>query len=99
MREDCQRTQRTTVQSQPVKQSLDRLRELLDSGAPLDDALRDELAALDADIRRALGEPTPQGGAGLMQRARDLSLRFAEQHPTAAAVLRELGVLLEGIGA
>ena len=85
--------------NQPVKQSLDRLRELLDSGAPLDAALRDELAALDADIRRALGEPTPQSAAGLMQRARDLSLRFAEQHPTAAAVLRELGVLLEGIGA
>lgn len=82
-----------------VKQSLDRLREALESGAPLDAALRDDLAALDADIRRALGTAEAAQARGLAQRVRELSLRFAQQHPTAAAVLRELGVLLEGIGA
>ena len=84
---------------QSVKQSLDRLHQLLESGEPLDDALKQDLGALDSDIRRALDAGAPGTGGGLMQRARELSLRFAQQHPTAAAVLRELGVLLEGIGA
>ncbi len=87
------------MDSPSVKQSLDRLREALDSGAPLDPALHDELSALDADIRRALGAAEPARAQGLAQRAREISLRFAQQHPTAAAVLRELGILLEGIGA
>ena len=87
------------MDNQSVKQSLDRLHQLLESGAPLDDAPKQELGALDADIRRALDASAPAGTGGLMQRARELSLRFAQQHPTAAAVLRELGVLLEGIGA
>ena len=82
---------------QTVKQNLEQLRSALESGAALDDTLRQELAALDADIRRAL--ESGQGAGGLMGRATALSLRFAEDHPTAAAVLRELGVLLEGIGA
>jgi hypothetical protein len=82
-----------------VKQSLERLREALDSGAPLDASLREELSALDADIRRALGAPEPVQVRGLAPRVREMSLRFAQQHPTAAAVLRELGILLEGIGA
>lgn len=82
---------------QSVKQNLEQLRAALESGAPIDPALKDELAALDADIRRAIEGGAV--GAGLMQRAAAMSLRFAEQHPTTAAVLRELGVLLEGIGA
>ena len=88
--------------SSSVKQSLDRLREALESGAALDAGLRADLAALDSDIRRALGaQQTGQAdqASGLAQRVREMSLRFAQQHPTAAAVLRELGVLLEGIGA
>ncbi|MDE2121680.1 MAG: DUF4404 family protein [Betaproteobacteria bacterium] len=85
------------MDSPSVKQSLERLREALDSGAPLDPALRAELAALDADIRRALG--ADEQAQGLAPRVREMSLRFAQQHPTAAAVLRELGILLEGIGA
>ncbi len=85
------------MDSSSVKQSLERLCEALESGAPPDPALRADLAALDADIRRALGASAE--AQGLAQRVRDLSLRFAQQHPTAAAVLRELGVLLEGIGA
>ncbi|WP_026285017.1 DUF4404 family protein [Thiomonas sp. FB-6] len=85
--------------SSSVKQSLDRLREALESGAPLDAGLRADLAALDADIRRALGTAQAEQAQGLAQRVREMSLRFAQQHPTAAAVLRELGVLLEGIGA
>ncbi|MBU6442102.1 MAG: DUF4404 family protein [Betaproteobacteria bacterium] len=85
--------------SSSVKQSLDRLREALESGAPLDAGLRADLAALDADIRRALGAAQAEQAQGLAQRVREMSLRFAQQHPTAAAVLRELGVLLEGIGA
>ena len=87
------------MDSPSVKQSLERLREALESGASLDPELQAELAALDADIRRALGTgQAPQAG-GLAQRVREMSLRFAQQHPTAAAVLRELGLLLEGIGA
>ena len=85
--------------SSSLKQSLDRLREALESGAALDAGLRDDLAALDADIRRALGDQQAGQASGLAQRVREMSLRFAQQHPTAAAVLRELGVLLEGIGA
>ncbi len=87
------------MDSPSVKQSLERLREALDSGAPLDASLREELGALDADIRRALGAPGPVQVHGLAPRVREMSLRFAQQHPTAAAVLRELGILLEGIGA
>ncbi len=85
--------------SSSVKQSLDRLREALESGAELDPGLRADLAALDADIRRALGAQQEAQAQGLAQRVREMSLRFTQQHPTAAAVLRELGVLLEGIGA
>ena len=87
------------MDSPSVKQSLERLREALDSGTPLDPALRAELAALDADIHRALGTDGQSAVHGLAPRVRELSLRFAQQHPTAAAVLRELGILLEGIGA
>jgi hypothetical protein len=87
------------VDQQSVKQSLERRRGALQLGAPLDDELRGELAALDADIRHALAQSPTPGLGGVLQRARDLSLRFAQQHPTAATVLRELGVLLEGIGA
>ncbi len=87
------------MQSPSVKQSLDRLREALESGDALDPQVRSELAALDDDIRRALAAPAPDQAQGLAQRVREMSLRFAQQHPTAAAVLRELGVLLEGIGA
>lgn len=86
------------MDQQSLKHNLERLREALDKGGPIDDALKAELSALDADIRRVLAEPAPAGD-GLVARARELSLKFAAQHPTASAVLRELGVLLEGIGA
>lgn len=84
---------------QSVKQSLERLRAALESGTPLDDKLKADLASLDADIHRLIDGQAPQAGSGLVERARELSLRFAERHPTAAMVLRELGTLLEGIGA
>jgi hypothetical protein len=87
------------VDHQSVKQSLDRLRAALESGAPLDDQLKSDLAALDADIHRLIDGQPPQAETGLVERARELSLRFAERHPTVALVLRELGTLLEGIGA
>ena len=84
------------VNQQSVKQSLERLRLALENGAPLSEDVKSELVALDADIQRALaGAKAP----GLGDRVRELSLRFAQQHPTAAVVLRELGTLLEGIGA
>ncbi|NNM64735.1 MAG: DUF4404 family protein [Burkholderiales bacterium] len=87
------------MDQQTVKQSLDRLRDALDSGVPLDDQFKSELASLDADIRRVLDDQAGQNEIGLTQRVRELSLRFAERHPAAALVLRELGTLLEGIGA
>lgn len=87
------------MDQQTVKQSLDRLRAELESGMPLDEPLKSELARLDADIRRALDSDPARNESGLSQRVRELSLRFAERHPTAAVVLRELGTLLEGIGA
>ncbi len=87
------------MDQQTVKQSLDRLRAALESGVPLDDQLKSELARLDADIRRALDDEAQRSETGLTQRVRELSLRFAERHPAAALVLRELGTLLEGIGA
>ncbi len=87
------------MDQQTVKQSLDRLRAELESGVPLDEQLKSELARLDADIRHALDSDSARTETGLTQRAREMALRFAERHPTAAAVLRELGTLLEGIGA
>ncbi len=100
LRPSMHATTRPNVESSSsVKQSLDRLREALESGAELDAGLRADLAALDADIRRTLGTQPPAEAQGLAERVREMSLRFAQQHPTAAAVLRELGVLLEGIGA
>ncbi len=87
------------MDQQTVKQSLDRLRAALESGVPLDDQLKSELARLDTDIRRALDDEAQRSETGLTQRVRELSLRFAERHPAAALVLRELGTLLEGIGA
>ncbi len=85
------------VDQQSLKYNLERLREALDNADPIDDALKAELSALDADIRRVLDAPAP--AAGLVARSRELALKFSAEHPTAAAVLRELGVLLEGIGA
>jgi hypothetical protein len=87
------------VDQQTVKQSLDRLRAALESGVPLDEQLKSELARLDDDIRHALDSDSARTETGLTQRVREMALRFAERHPTAAVVLRELGTLLEGIGA
>ncbi|MDE2255475.1 MAG: DUF4404 family protein [Betaproteobacteria bacterium] len=87
------------MDQQSVRQSLERLRAALDSGAPLDDQIKADLAALDMDIRRALEGNVARVESGLTERVREISVRFAERHPTAAVVLRELGTLLEGIGA
>ncbi|WP_031405700.1 DUF4404 family protein [Thiomonas sp. FB-Cd] len=87
------------MDQQSVRQSLERLRAALDSGAPLDDQIKADLASLDMDIRRALEGDVARVESGLTERVREISVRFAERHPTAAAVLRELGTLLEGIGA
>ena len=76
------------MDQQSVRQSLERLRAALDSGVPLDDQIKADLAALDIDIRRALEGDAARIESGLRDRVREISVRFAERHPTAAVVLR-----------
>lgn len=94
------------MKHEELKQALTRLHAELEGGAPVDPELRQLLKTLDADIHRtlqqrpalespsphpAVTEPTADAADGeLGERARDVSARFAAEHPYLDNALRNL---------
>lgn len=94
----------TTLQT-----SLQQLRRDIESGQPLDPALRAQLLALDADIHRLIersasqsaGAASPEAAPGdesLADRAQSVSAKLAADHPYLESALRDLIDKLGKIG-
>ena len=83
-----------------LKDTLKRLHASLDTSAMGDSELRDLLRVLDKDIHLLLGNEAYDSSkaAGLAERARFISARFAAQHPHIEPILRELVDILTGMG-
>ncbi|HET8869005.1 MAG TPA: DUF4404 family protein [Aquabacterium sp.] len=85
------------MDNQKIKETLQQLHTALESGSRPDPELRTLLQTLAQDIHRALEAPTPtaQGEDTLEDRAREISAKFAAQHPYLEATLRDL---MDGLG-
>lgn len=89
------------MDKQQIKQTLQQLHADLDAGGRPDPELRSILQSLAQDIHRALDQTSstpqnaPQVEGSLEDRAREVSARFASQHPYLEATLRDL---MDGLG-
>lgn len=84
-----------------LKHALIELKAALDSGAPLDPEMVDLLKTLDVDIQARLRQSdaaTPDEESTLTIRSREISAKFAAEHPHLEPVLRELTDTLHRIG-
>ena len=84
-----------------LKQALIALKAALDSGEPLDPEMVALLKALDSDIKVRLQQstaPLPEQESLLTVRSREISAKFAAEHPHLEPVLRELTDTLHRIG-
>lgn len=77
-----------------LHETLEALHRSLASEADIDDALRRELRQAMEEIRERLEEEEPELETSLLERVRQLMLRYEGQHPTLAeAVGRVVGAL------
>lgn len=85
------------MDTQKVKQTLKQLHAELEAGGRPDPELRDILQTLAQDIHRALDQTaTPAAGDDTLEgRAREVSAKFAAQHPYLESTLRDL---MDGLG-
>ncbi|HEX5312441.1 DUF4404 family protein [Aquabacterium sp.] len=85
------------MDNQKIKQTLEQLHAELEAGQRPDPELRAILQTLAQDIHRALEQPAtaPTDEGSLEDRARDVSAKFAAQHPYLEATLRDL---MDGLG-
>ena len=84
-----------------LKQALIELKAALDSGEPLDPEMVALLKTLDVDIQTRLQQSTASPAdeeSVLTVRSREISARFAAEHPHLEPVLRELTDTLHRIG-
>ncbi|MGE5450556.1 MAG: DUF4404 family protein [Acidobacteriota bacterium] len=87
------------MDTQQIKQTLQQLHADLEAGGRPDPELRSILQTLAQDIHRTLDQTpdtaTPSEGDSLEDRAREVSARFAVEHPYLASTLRDL---MDGLG-
>ena len=80
--------------SAELKDLLNRLQQELESGQPVAPELRELLRTLDGDIQKVLQQDQNAGAsedeAPLTARAQEIEARFAADHPTLAASLRNM---------
>lgn len=82
------------MDKQELAALLKKLQAELESGQPVDSALKAQLQALDQDIQKVLtqGHPMARGAdeASLGERASEIEARFASEHPYLATTLRDV---------
>lgn len=82
--------------SAELKDLLSRLQQELESGQAVAPELRQQLQALDSDIQKVLAQTSgtdaaqAEDDAPLTARAQEIEARFASDHPTLAASLRNM---------
>ncbi len=81
-----------------IKTSLLKLREQIESADKLDDETLAIAQNLEADIQKRLDENAPENFNSSVDLATSLETRFEAEHPTAAAVVRELISVLQKMG-
>lgn len=90
------------MNTEDLKRTLEQLHRELEGGAAVDPELRTILKTLDADIHKALRQPQGVGAAApeteLSARAREVSARFAADHPYLESALRDLMDALAKMG-
>lgn len=85
------------MDTQKIKQTLQQLHAQLEAGDRPDPELRALLQTLAQDIHQALDtdKPATEEDDTLEDRAREISAKFAAQHPYLEATLRDL---MDGLG-
>ncbi|MDE2594110.1 MAG: DUF4404 family protein [Burkholderiales bacterium] len=88
------------MDTQQIKQTLKQLHADLEAGGHPDPELRAILQTLAQDIHRTLEQPAGQAQANtegdtLEDRAREVSAKFAAEHPYLESTLRDL---MDGLG-
>ena len=86
----------TTMSSERVRELLKQLRAEL-SGADVDDETAALMRQLDSDIQHTL-DASGHPGDALTERAKEVEVRFALNHPVAERIVRELVDSLAKIG-
>lgn len=85
------------MDTQQIKQTLKQLHADLEAGGRPDPELRAILQTLAQDINQALDQTPPQSedSDSLQARAREVSAKFAAEHPYLESTLRDL---MDGLG-
>jgi Domain of unknown function (DUF4404) len=85
------------MNTQELKALLGKLQQELESGAPVEPDLREQLRALDQNIQQALagsGSVIPQADTvtpgPLLAQAQAIEAQFEAEHPTLASLLRNM---------
>jgi hypothetical protein len=89
------------MDSQNLKDLLQKLHENLQTTGQVDAELKALLKELELDIQNLLKSDNGSDDpifAGLSERSQALSAKFAAKHPRLEPILRELGGMLEKIG-
>jgi hypothetical protein len=83
-----------------LKDTLKLLQTSLETSGKVDSELKQLLEVLDRDIHLLLGKETPDSSsvAGLVERARIISVKFATKHPHIEPLLREVVDILTAMG-
>jgi ABC-type transporter Mla subunit MlaD len=85
---------------QSLKDSLQQLRQHLESGGPIDAELKQLLVTLDQDIHHVIArqEAGEAHEPGLVDRARQVSAQLAADHPVLESAMRQLADTLGKMG-
>jgi hypothetical protein len=93
------------MENENLQATLGKLRADLANTSTMDPGMRDSLHLLEQDIQNRLdlqqrmeAESAAEQEEGLAERTREISARFAAQHPRLEPVLRELGAILQRMG-
>ena len=81
-----------------LRQLLARVHERLSSSSTIDPEARDLLATVMRDIDGALGKGKASPGRSPRPRLEALAVRFEDEHPAMAQLLRQIGALLGQAG-
>jgi hypothetical protein len=90
---------KSTMQTDNLKDTLQKLHANLESANTVDPDVRGLLEVLDRDIQNLLAKKDDSANvSGLVTRAQTLSAKFASEHPQLEQVMRELADALARIG-
>lgn len=82
-----------------LRAELEKLHEALQETSTIDDAMRDSLSQLAADIDRLLQQPREETSSSAMRpHVEDLIIEFEAQHPQVSQILRRITELLSNMG-